>query len=259
MIALLSSAKTLDFSTPWSSPAPTKPECLDDAKAIMRELRKLSPMEIQRLMGISPKLAQLNAERFATLGTTLTRDNAKPALLAYQGDVYAAMGSTTFGKDDLAFAQRTLRIISGLYGIVRPLDLIQPYRLEMAIKLAGPRWRDLYDFWSARVTRILDRDIRADAGLLINLASQEYFKTLDASQLGSPVLTLTFKQDRRGRVEMVPILAKRARGLMAGFIVRQRITDPTRLRDFDVEGYRFAKDQSHDAEWVFVRSENLRD
>ncbi len=123
MIVLLSSAKTLDFSAPWSSPAPMLPECLKKAKALMTQLRALSPKEIQRLMGISPALAQLNAERFATLGTTLTRDNAKPALLAYQGDVYAAMGSATFGKDDLAFAQRTLRIISGLYGVVRPLDL----------------------------------------------------------------------------------------------------------------------------------------
>ncbi len=253
MIVLLASAKTLDFTTPWRAPSTTTPERLDRAIALMARLRSLSAKQIAALMGVSPKIAQLNAERFQQFAAAHTKQNAKPALLAYQGQVYRSMRAAQFTDDDLTFAHRTLRIVSGLYGVVRPLDLIQPYRLEMAIKLGGPGWKDLYDYWSESVTELVDHDSRANGQLIINLASQEYFRALRTDRLSSRVLAITFKQWRNGRSDMVPILAKRARGLMAGFIVRERVVEPERLRAFRDEGYRFMADESDDGEWVFLR------
>jgi hypothetical protein len=253
MIALLSSAKTMDFTSGWKTAGRTVPECLQESRLLMDELRKLSVRDIGSLMGVSPKIARLNADRFRQFSIPFTAANAKPALLAYQGDVYRGMEAQRFGAEEMAFAQRTLRILSGLYGVLRPLDLIQPYRLEMAVRLSGPRWKDLYAFWSDRVTDCIDRDSVEDGGLIVNLASQEYFRVLDANRLKSRVLHIVFKQDRRGRIEMVPILAKRARGFMARDIVLRRAENPESLKEFATDGYRFAPKLSTEKEWVFVR------
>ena len=253
MIVLLSSAKTLDSSAPWRAPATTRPECVDQIKELMAALRQLSVFDLRKLMDVSASIAQLNVERHRHLSMPLTPDNAKPALLTYRGDVYRAMQAERFSQDELTFAQQTLRIISGLYGIVRPLDLIQPYRLEMAVALSGPTWTDLYAYWSEHVTRLVDRDARAHGGMIVNLASQEYARVVLPERLTSQWLAVTFQQDRGGRRRMVPILAKRARGLMAGYIVRHRITTPQRLHAFDDEGYQFDSGSSTEAELIFVR------
>ena len=253
MIAILSSAKTMDFESPWRSADATQPEFRKQAATLMAELKKRPKAQIGKLMGISPKLAELNAGRFQRFAAAHTAQNAKPALLAYQGDVFEAMGSAGYSGQDLAFAQKRLRIISGLYGVLRPLDLIQPYRLEMAIKLSGESWKDLYGFWGERVTEALERDCRSDGGVIINLASQEYSGVLNPKKLGDRTLSIAFKQDRKGKIEMVPILAKRARGLMAGYIVKQRLEKPEQLKEFSTEGYRFTASLSSDNAWVFVR------
>ena len=253
MIAILSSAKTMDMVGGWKAPSPTQPEYLDKGKVLLQSLQRLSSTEISRLMGVSAAIAKLNAERFAAFRFPFSEKNAKPALLAYQGDVFKNMGSAEFGIDDLAFAQKSLRILSGLYGVLRPLDLIQPYRLEMAIKLSGPSWKDLYAYWSDAVTHAIDRDARENGRCLVNLASQEYASAVDADKLSVPMFVLTFKQDRKGKVDLIPILAKRARGLMSRYLVTRRVTDPEKLKDFQEEDYRFEPKLSSKTEWVFVR------
>lgn len=253
MIAILSSAKTLDFSTPWKAPETTQPERIERAKPIMGALRKLSASEIAKLMGVSAKIAQLNAERFRAFDLPMSPQNAKPAILAYQGDVYKGLQAGRFTVAQLQVAQRSLRIVSGLYGLLRPLDLIQPYRLEMAVKLSGNGWQDLYDYWSDAVTELIARDAAKDRQPVINLASQEYSRALQPGRLSVPVLAITFMQDRRGKLEMVPILAKRARGLMARHLVIEGATDPEPLKRFRDDGYRFAAGESSADDWVFVR------
>ena len=250
MIAILSSAKTLDVSSPWTSPAPTTPEFLDRAVTLAQRLQTHSSKQLRALLDVSDKIAALNAARFQQWRAPHTPDNAKPALLAYRGDVYKGLRATEFTAEDFAFAQRTLRVISGLYGVLRPLDLIQPYRLELAAALNGPSWTDLYAFWSAAVTRAIDRD---SDGLIVNLASREYSRVLAPAALKARVLTLTFKQLRGGTPTMIPILAKRARGLAARFLVTRRVTDPERFKAFTDDGYRYAAADSSADEWVFVR------
>jgi len=253
MIALLSSAKTLDFTTPWASPATTQPAFLREAGALVAQLRARSASELATLMAVSGRIAQLNAERFRAFSLAHSADNAKPAILAYQGDVYAAMGSVSFSRAELAFSQATLRIVSGLYGLLRPLDLIQPYRLEMAVKLDGPGWKDLYGFWTEKITEQLSADCARAGGVLVNLASQEYAKAADPARLRAQVLTVAFKQERKGRLTAIGILAKRARGLMARHIIANRLRRPEGLRSFSAGGYRFSPELSSDSEWVFVQ------
>lgn len=252
MIAILSSAKTMDFETPWQAPH-TGAECLEQARVLMRSLKDLSPAAISKLMDVSPKIAQLNAERFKRFSFSHTPKNSKPALLAYQGDVYRAMKTNAFGMDELKFAQGSLRIISGLYGVLRPLDLVQPYRLEMAIRLSGPTWKDLSGYWSRQVTACIDRDAMANGRVIVNLASQEYSRVLETEKLKSEVLNVVFKQQRKGKAVVVPILAKRARGLMAGYIIQRRLNEAEGIKDFQVEGYRFSPADSTATEWVFIR------
>ncbi len=253
MIAILSSAKTLDFESGWKAPETTQPECLAHARTLLAQLKPLSANRLGKLLGVSPKLAALNAERLASMHFPFTRQNAKPALLAYQGDVFRSMGSAEFTADDLSFAQGSLRVVSGLFGVLRPLDLIQAYRLEMAAKLSGPTWEDLYDFWSDRVTAAIDRDAAEKGALVLNLASQEYAGVLNPKRLKARLLTIQFKQKRNGKIEIVPILAKRARGLMARHLVKNRIQNPDALKKFADEGYKFFPDLSVENEWVFVR------
>jgi len=200
------------------------------------------------------KLADLNMQRFQKWRTPFTPANASPALLAFQGDVYQGLQSETLDMDDLAFAQRHLRILSGLYGVLRPLDLMQDYRLEMGTALANPHGRDLYAFWGDTITEALNRTL-AEQGddILINLASQEYFKAVRPEKLAGRIITPLFKERKAGGYKIVSLLAKRARGMMSRFIVDRRISDPEALKTFDVGGYRFNPELSSEHQWSFTR------
>jgi cytoplasmic iron level regulating protein YaaA (DUF328/UPF0246 family) len=255
MILLLSPAKSQDFQTPASTKAYSQPVHLKEAGRLMKILKTLSMDEVGRLMGISENLAALNAGRFQQWRTPFTPENAKQAVLAFDGDVYEGLQAGTFTEEDLAFAQDHLRILSGLYGLLRPLDLIQPYRLEMGIPLANAKGKDLYAFWRDTLTRTLGRDLEENADekppTLVNLASLEYSKALDLKALGCRVVAPAFQSWSRGAYRVVSFHAKRARGLMARFAIRNRITRPSGLLDFDEEGYRFDPQASGEDQWVF--------
>jgi cytoplasmic iron level regulating protein YaaA (DUF328/UPF0246 family) len=256
MLSVISPAKTLDFETPATTAVHSQPDFLDRSRELIRILRDYSPQQLSELMGISDKLAGLNAARFTEWRPPFDPQNAKPAALAFQGDVYVGLEAATFCDDDNDFAQRHLRILSGLYGLLRPLDLIQPYRLEMGTRLPTPAGKDLYAFWQDTLTKALDRAI-AESGskVLVNLASNEYFKAIDAKRLDARVLTPVFKDEKNGQFKIISFYAKKARGLMAAWMIRQRLDDPERLRDFNVAGYAFNPAMSEGDTLVFTRHE----
>ena len=206
-------------------------------------------------MGISPELASLNAARFRSWSARPAARNRRSAVLAFRGDVYLGLRAETFDAQDMAFAQQHLRILSGLYGVLRPLDSIQAHRLEMGTRLATTAGRNLYEFWGPRIARALRRQAaRSGATVLVNLASQEYFRAVDLEALALPVITPVFKEQRAGGLKIVSFSAKRARGMMAGFAIRNRITDPEELKKFTADGYRFQPALSCDSEWLFTRT-----
>lgn len=254
MLSVISPAKTLDFETPATTKTFTQPDYLDNSQQLIDILRDYSPAQISELMGVSDKIAGLNAARFTEWQTPFTRDNAKQAAQAFQGDVYVGLEADTFSEDDNAFAQQHLRILSGLYGLLRPLDLIQPYRLEMGTRLKNPAGKDLYAFWQETLTRDLDKTV-ADSGssALVNLASNEYFKAIAPRKLNADVITPVFKDLKNGQYKIISFYAKKARGLMATWMIRERLTDREGLKDFDVAGYRFNAAQSEDNTLVFTR------
>lgn len=257
MLILLSPAKSLDFESPLPPLPPSassQPDFLDASETLIGVLRHLSPADIGRLMGISDALAVLNAGRFSAWSRPFTPANARPAALAFNGDVYEGLAAATLSPGDLAFAQTQLRILSGLYGVLRPLDLIQPYRLEMGTKLANPGGKDLYAFWGDRPAAALNRAL-AETGSseIVNLASEEYFKVVARQSLAAPVIQPVFEDWSSGRYKVVSFYAKRARGLMARFAVQGRLTSAGALKDFAVEGYRFADEASDAQRWVFRR------
>lgn len=254
MLIVLSPAKTLDYASPIVEVAPTKPEFAADARRLVSVLRELSPLEVARLMDLSDTLAALNVARYAAFRAAPRAAEARPALLAFDGDVYDGLRARELDADALGFAQRRLRILSGLYGVLRPLDAMQPYRLEMGTRLGTDRGRDLYAFWGDRPARALRRALReAGGGTLVNLASEEYFRSVDRDALGAPVVQPVF-QDRRGEGwKVISFNAKRARGAMARFAIEHRIEDPQGLKDFDADGWRFAPQASDASTWVFRR------
>ena len=227
MLSVISPAKTLDFETPATTTRHTQPDFLTRSRELIGILRDLSPRQISELMGVSDKIAGLNAARFAEWQTPFTPDNAKPAAQAFQGDVYVGLEAERFDDDDNAFAQDHLRILSGLYGLLRPLDLIQPYRLEMGTKLANPAGKDLYAYWKEELTSALDQAVAASGSpVLVNLASNEYFKAIDAKRLRARVITPVFKDEKNGQYKIISFYAKKARGLMAAWMIHQRLDDP---------------------------------
>ncbi|MBA2778230.1 peroxide stress protein YaaA [Billgrantia kenyensis] len=256
MLSVISPAKTLDFETPATTTIHSQPDHLERSQQLIEILRDYSPQQLSELMGISDKLAGLNAARFAEWQPPFTADNAKPAAQAFQGDVYVGLEATSFSDADNAFAQQHLRILSGLYGLLRPLDLIQPYRLEMGTRLSNPAGKDLYAFWQDTLTQALD-DAIADSGskVLVNLASNEYFKAINARQLGARVITPVFKDEKNGKFKIISFYAKKARGLMAAWMIRQRLDDPEQLKAFDVAGYAFNPAMSEGDTLVFTRPE----
>ncbi|HEY3698235.1 MAG TPA: peroxide stress protein YaaA [Spongiibacteraceae bacterium] len=254
MLIVISPAKTLDFDTPVRLRKFTQPQFLDDAETLVARLREFDPLQIGQLMSISTELAELNHRRFMNWSIPFSAANARQALLAFRGDVYIGLQTDSFKASELDFAQRHLRILSGLYGVLRPLDLIQPYRLEMSTALVNPRGRNLYAFWGERITAILSAELRKQKKpVLINLASQEYFKAVHPKLLAAPVITPIFKERKNDGYKIVSFFAKRARGVMSAYIIRKRLREVAAIKEFAEDGYRFNDSQSTANEWVFTR------
>jgi len=258
VITLLSPAKSLDFETTPVTATCTEPRMLDEASALIEVLRGLAVSDIAGLMGISDDLAALNAQRYAGFSVPFTRRNAKQALLAFAGDVYQGMDAARrFDARDFTEAQKTVRILSGLYGVLRPLDLIQPYRLEMGTRLRTERGATLYQWWGDRIAEQLAVDLAASPGadVVVNLASEEYFGAVRPDALAARVIAPRFEDaNARGRRSIVSFYAKRARGMMAGWMVRGRVRTPRALTEFDEAGYRYDRSSSTPDRPVFVRS-----
>lgn len=254
MLSVISPAKTLDFETPSTTTHVTQPDFLAESQPLIELLRDYSPHQLSDLMGISDKLAGLNAARFAEWQPPFSLDNAKPAVQAFQGDVYTGLAAETFSDAENRFAQQHLRILSGLYGLLRPLDLIQAYRLEMGTKLANPAGKDLYAYWKPTLTTALNQAI-AESGskVLVNLASNEYFKAIDAKALDAQVITPVFKDEKNGTFKIISFYAKKARGLMSAWIIHHHINTRDELKAFDVDGYRFDAASSQGNTLVFTR------
>ncbi|MCR4467545.1 peroxide stress protein YaaA [Burkholderia sp. SCN-KJ] len=256
MIIVLSPAKSLDYDTPAHVPSYTKPAFVDDASELIHGLRKLSPQDISTLMDISDPLARLNFQRYADWSPTFTTANAKQAVLAFNGDVYEGFDAKSLSAADLDYAQQHVRVLSGLYGLLRPLDLLQPYRLEMGTRFANARGKDLYAFWGDRITRALNEQLETRSGaarVLVNCASTEYFKSVKPKLLAAPIVTPVFEDWKGGRYKIISFHAKRARGLMARYIVENRIAEPAALKDFAVEDYAFDAAASNDSTYVYRR------
>jgi hypothetical protein len=229
---------------------------LDESKLLVDSLRDMSARRLSSLMSISPQLGALNRERFNSWRTPFTKDNAKQAILAFKGDVYVGMDAESLSADDLKYAQKHVRILSGLYGVLRPLDLIQPYRLEMGTKLKNVRGRDLYQFWGARITDRLNADLKSlKTDTVLNLASVEYFKSVDTEGLKAEIVSPAFLDLNNGTYKIISFYAKKARGLMTAWIVKNRVGDPSGLRKFKVSGYRYSKELSEPGRPAFVRDE----
>lgn len=253
MLTVISPAKRLDWSVPVPADA-TLPAFQDNAVALVEVARKLSQPELQKLMGLSEDLARLNVERFAAFDAKAATDNARPAALAFAGDTYVGLEASSLSEDEMRYAQDHLRILSGLYGILRPLDLIQAYRLEMGSRLKTERGKTLYAWWGDRIALALN-EVAAQTGssVIVNCASQEYFGAVDQKALTVPVLTPVFLEDRDGAVKTVSFFAKKARGAMARFVVQNRVMDLEGLREFEIGGYAFDPDRSTEDSPVFVR------
>ena len=258
MLVVLSPAKNLDLSPADIPLDATQPVLMSDTQSLAKQCKKLSPADLSSLMGISDKLAILNAERFSSFTTPFTEDNAKPAVLTFNGDVYLGLDASTLSDEDLAFSQQHLRILSGLYGVLKPLDLMQAYRLEMGTKLANNRGDNLYQYWGSKIAKALNSDQDSnDDPVLINLASNEYFKAVDKKTLKAKIITPVFKDEKKGTYKVISFYAKKARGMMARYIIDKRITNPEQLKQFDTAGYTYSAELSKANEWVFTRAEQL--
>ncbi|PWF46601.1 peroxide stress protein YaaA [Massilia glaciei] len=252
MLIVLSPAKTLDLETPPTTKLHSTPDFLDRSSELIEALRAYSPDQLGTLMGISDKLSALNVARYASWNTGPA--DGRQAIMAFNGDVYAGFDARSLKPRQLAYAQESVRILSGLYGVLRPLDLIQPHRLEMGTRLATAHAKDLYGYWGEAVTGALNGAIAArSAGALVNLASEEYFKSVKPELLSVPVITPTFLEWKNGKYKIISFFAKRARGLMARYAAEKGVTDPEQLKRFKVDGYAFDRAGSDHAHWVFRR------
>ncbi|MHA6494156.1 peroxide stress protein YaaA [Pseudomonas borbori] len=257
MLMVISPAKTLDYETPPAIQRYTQPAHLDHAQDLINQLRDLSPAQIAELMHLSDKLAGLNAARVGSWSRTFTPENAKQALLAFKGDVYTGLKAEDFSEADFDFAQDHLRMLSGLYGVLRPLDLMQPYRLEMGTKLANPRGKDLYAFWGEQISGWLNEALAAQGDdTLINLASNEYFAAVKRHALNARVIDTEFRDLKNGQYKIISFYAKKARGLMARYVIKERLIDPTGLKDFNDQGYAYSSALSTPNKLVFLRDED---
>jgi uncharacterized protein len=255
MIIVLSPAKSLDYETEAHVKKHTLPEFAADSAELIEGLRKLSPQQIGSLMHISDPLARLNFQRYADWSAKFDTHNSKQAMLAFNGDVYEGFDAKSLSAGDLDYAQNHVRVLSGLYGLLRPLDLLQPYRLEMGTKFANARGKDLYAFWGERITAALNAQMKKQRGarVLVNCASEEYFKSVRPAALDAPVISPVFEDWKGGRYKIISFHAKRARGMMARFAVEHRIDDPDGLKAFDADGYAFDRKASSETKFVFRR------
>ena len=256
MLTVISPAKTLDFDTPAGTRKKTQPQLLEQAAQLVDDARALAPEDIQGLMGVSEKIAHLNHQRFMNFTTPFTRENAKQSLLAFKGDVYVGLEAETLDSEQLDFAQDHLAILSGLYGVLRPLDLMQPYRLEMGLTFANRGGKNLYEFWGGEITRILQKGLKKSGSkVLVNLASNEYFRSVQAGDLDAEVITPVFKDLRGDKYKVISFFAKKARGRMARYIIEKGLNEADGLKRFRRDGYRFNKSESTARSWVFTRDE----
>lgn len=256
MLTVISPAKTLDFETPATTEKYSQPAFLKQSQQLIDGLKKLSAQEIASLMSVSDKLAGLNVARYQEWQTPFTPDNARQAVLAFKGDVYAGLDAETLNQKGLDFAQNHLRILSGLYGVLKPLDLMQAYRLEMGTKFGVKGAKDLYAFWGGQIREALQSEPALKDKVLVNLASNEYFKAVDAKKLDATIITPVFKDWKNGQYKMISFYAKKARGLMSRFIIDKQINQPEALKDFDYDGYRFSTEMTKGNDWVFIRDHN---
>lgn len=250
MLILISPAKTLDYSAPTFKES-TQPDFQTDTHSLVRIMKKKTAKEIGELMHISDNLAELNDERFKTFQKDFTSENSKQALLAFKGDVYTKIEVDEYSKDDFQFAQKHLRILSGLYGLLKPLDLIQPYRLEMGIKLENKKGKNLYEFWDKKISKAINE--ASNGQTIINLASQEYFKSVHLKTLKSPLINIEFKEYKNNSYKIIGFFAKHARGMMSNFAIKNRITNPEQLKTFNESGYEYSEKMSDEKNWIFVR------
>ncbi len=253
MIIVISPAKSLYELPPIQLEKYTEAIFLPEAEKIVSTLRKKKPAQLAKLMGISPKLAELNFQRFQAWSLPFTPENSWQAALMFNGDVYQGMKAETFSESEFEVAQQHLRILSGVYGLLKPLDLIQPYRLEMGTNIAVSRKKNLYEFWKTKITNSLNQEL-AETGQkdLINLASNEYFSAIDTKKLKARIITPSFKEQKNGQYQMISFFAKKARGMMSRYIIENKISDPEEIKGFDSEGYYFNNQLSKGDNWVFT-------
>jgi len=256
MLIVISPAKTLDYESPVKTRKFTQPDFLDQSQRLIDTLKKQSAPKLEKLMNISSDLAELNRERYADWHTPFTRDNAKQAVLAFKGDVYAGLKADTFSSRDIDWAQKHLRILSGLYGLLRPLDLMQPYRLEMGTSLKTRRGKNLYQFWDEQISQALNSQLESiNSRTLVNLASNEYFKSVKPKLINGEVITPAFRDWNNGEYKMIGFFAKKARGAMSAWIIKNRVKKVEDLCKFDLDGYRYDPTLSNSHAPVFLRKQ----
>ncbi len=253
LVTIISPAKKLDYSPSQDGLNSSVPILLAHSKELIKDLKVLTPQDVSSLMGLSDKLGTLNFERFQEWGTPFTVSNSKQAILAFKGDVYQGLDSESLSKEDLSWAQDNVRILSGLYGILKPLDLMQAYRLEMGTKLKTERGKDLYEFWGSTITDELNKSFKSSNGILLNLASNEYFKSIKESKVNARVITPAFMDYKNDKYKIISFFAKKARGLMTRFVIKNRINDANQIKDFSEAGYKFNEAMSAEDKPVFCR------
>jgi len=256
MLIVVSPAKTLDYETPAKTSIATLPDYLDDSQQLINRLRRLSSLDISELMKVSTKIADLNFDRYEAWKKKFTPKNSKQAALAFKGDVYTGLDAESFSAKDFTFAQKHFRVLSGLYGLLRPLDLMQPYRLEMGTRLKTDRGNNLYEFWGSTITGGLNKQLKKiKSDYLINLASNEYFKSVRPKELNAEIITPEFKEFKNGDYKMIGIYAKKARGMLSRYIIQNQLSDPEDIKSFSIDGYKFNKKLSKGNKWAFIRKQ----
>ncbi|MEE9446553.1 MAG: peroxide stress protein YaaA [Arenicellales bacterium] len=254
MIITLSPSKGQDFDTPAPTEQHSMPRQLDQSQLLIDAIKSYDVEQIRAMMSVSENIASLNVDRFQSFNTPFNLNNSKQALFAFKGDVYSTIDVNDYSKADLDFAQNHLRILSGLYGYLRPLDLMQAYRLEMKTKLSNPRGENLYTFWGERITELLNSELKTQTEpTLVNLASNEYFKSIKPKLLAGRLLNISFKETKDDKTRVIAIFAKRARGLMANWLIQNKIEHSEEIKNFSVDGYRFNQNLSDDSQWTFSR------
>jgi len=254
MLIVVSPAKTLDLESPAKTKVSTLPDYLDHSQELINRLRRFSSLDISDLMKVSSKIAELNFDRYEAWNKPFTAKNAKPAALAFKGDVYTGLDAESFNANDFKYAQKHFRILSGLYGLLRPLDLMQAYRLEMGTRLKTDRGKNLYEFWGTLITDGLNTQLKKiKSEHLINLASNEYFKSVKPKTLNAEIITPEFKEFKNGDYKMIAIFAKRARGMLSRYIIKNKLSDPNDIKSFKEAGYALNKKLSKDNKFVFTR------